>query len=72
MKPSAEDLAKLAIETLDAQKAFFRSAYQSPERTAALNKSICLEKLLREAATEVLKPRTLFDRLSDSDSKEAL
>jgi hypothetical protein len=62
-RPTVEELAKLSLETLDAQKAFFKTKYQTPERSLALNHSLKLEKQLRETAARALQPRTLFDSI---------
>ena len=61
MKPTIEQLAKQALETLNKQREFFRAKLGSSEKSAALVFSLNAKAKLRKMAEAVLAPPTLFD-----------
>ncbi len=56
-----EELARLALQVLDAQKRYFKTKGGGAGKFAALEESKALEKELRHEAERVLETRTLFD-----------
>jgi hypothetical protein len=57
-----EDLAELAIKTLDTQREFFAAKGGTREKVDALDRSKALEKLLRKECERVLGGQsTMFD-----------
>ena len=61
METTALRLARLAIQTLNAQKDYFRASRSDPDqKKRLLNRSIDLESLLRSEA------RAIIDRADDT------
>jgi hypothetical protein len=59
--PTAADLARQAIETLDLQRSFFQTPKGVLFRGELLGKCRDAERKLRQMSESVLKPPTLFD-----------
>ena len=60
-RPTAADLARQAIETLDLQKSFFATPKGVFLRGQLFEKCRDAEHKLRQMSESVLKPPTLFD-----------
>jgi len=60
-RPTAADLAKQAIETLDLQQSFFKSRPGSIARGELLEKAKHAERTLRDWSERVLEQPNLFD-----------
>jgi hypothetical protein len=57
---TVDELARLALETLNTQQRYFRGAAGSAEKSYALEESKKLERQLRQACNEIIDGPKLF------------